>query len=243
VHTVAIVQVRIVAIAFQQDEPPLSADGPWRLSWEGILETHDRLSDRILASETLEKSMIMSRRGLFTGSLAAAMMLQAGLAEAQSDNEMTRMLRDLAPHDRAPAGAAPRRRTAVKRQLRLRGGGGSVTVDISRRVEITVFFDLNSAELRAGSQIALDRLSQVLSNSILLDQQFLIAGHTSADGDYDFNVALSHDRAHSVRNWLIGQGGIASPRLTANGFGPDMLRNPNNPASPINRRVEVIAID
>jgi outer membrane protein OmpA-like peptidoglycan-associated protein len=169
--------------------------------------------------------------------------LQAGLAGAQSDNEMTRMLRDLAPHDRAPAGTAPRRRTAVKRQLRLRGGAGYVTVDISRRVEVTVFFDLNSAELRAGSQIALDRLSQVLNNPILLDQQFLIAGHTSADGDYDFNVALSHDRANSVRNWLIGQGAIASPRLTANGFGPDMLRNPSNPASPINRRVEVIAID
>jgi outer membrane protein OmpA-like peptidoglycan-associated protein len=207
------------------------------------LETYDCLSGRILASKALEKSMILSRRSLFTGSLAVAMTLQAGLAGAQSDNEMTRMLRDLAPHDRAPAGAAPRRRTAVKRQLRLRGGGGSITVDISRRVEITVFFDLNSAELRAGSQIALDRLSQVLNNPILLDQQFLIAGHTSADGDYDFNVALSHDRANSVRNWLIGQGAIASPRLTANGFGPDLLRNPNNPASPINRRVEVIAID
>ncbi len=207
------------------------------------MEIHDCLNSRILASEPLGKSIILSRRGLFTGSLAAAMTLQAGLAGAQSDNEMTRMLRDLAPHDRAPAGAAPRRRTAVKRQLRLRGGAGSVTVDISRRVEVTVFFDLNSAELRAGSQIALDRLSQVLNNPILLDQQFLIAGHTSADGDYDFNVALSHDRANSVRNWLIGQGAIASPRLTANGFGPDMLRNPSNPASPINRRVEVIAID
>jgi outer membrane protein OmpA-like peptidoglycan-associated protein len=237
------VSFRTVAVGYQEDVQPPSADDPWRLSWEDILETHDCVSGRILTSEPLEKSMILSRRGLFTGSLAAAVTLQSGLAEAQSDNDMTRMLRDLAPHDRAPAGAAPRRRTAVKRQLRLRGGGGSVTVDISRRVEITVFFDLNSAELRAGSQIALDRLSQVLNNPILLDQQFLIAGHTSADGDYDFNVALSHDRAHSVRNWLIGQGAIASPRLTANGFGPDMLRNPNNPASPINRRVEVIAID
>ncbi len=156
---------------------------------------------------------------------------------AQTDNELTRVLRELAPHDRP--GAARRRPRRAASCVR---GQRSVTVDMSRKVDITVFFDLNSANLRPDARITLLRLARALNNEILADQNFLIAGHTSADGDYDFNVALSHDRANSVRDWLIAYGDVSAGRLTANGFGPDLPRNPANPAAPVNRRVEIIAL-
>jgi outer membrane protein OmpA-like peptidoglycan-associated protein len=181
--------------------------------------------------------LALPSRRLILAAGPAALALAATGALAQTDGELTRMLRELAPHDRP--GAA--RRKAAPRRLVLRGQR-SVTVDMSRRVDITVFFDLNSANLRPDARITLLRLGRALNDPILADQNFLIAGHTSADGDYDFNVALSHDRANSVRDWLIAYGDVSSGRLTANGFGPDLPRNPSNPASPVNRRVEVIAL-
>lgn len=189
-----------------------------------------------MSDETLEECGAMSRRLLLAGGGALLCAGMAGPAFAQAtDNEMTRMLRQLAPQDR-PASA--RRAT---RQLRTRRGQ-TVTVDMGRRVEVTVFFDLNSADLRPNSRLALLRLGRVLNNPLLANESFLIAGHTSADGDYAFNVELSDARALSVRDWLIAEGDVSSSRLQASGFGPDLLRDPRNPASSINRRVEVIAV-
>jgi outer membrane protein OmpA-like peptidoglycan-associated protein len=187
----------------------------------------------------------IARRAFIARGAAAATLAASGLsvptqALAQTDEGLTRMLRDLAPQDRAQrAGGAPR--AVVRRQLRTRSGS-TVIVDYSRRVDITVFFDVNSSEVRPDGRATLLRLGRALNNPILADQVFLIAGHTSADGDYAYNVALSHDRANSVRDWLIAYAEVAPGRLQANGFGPDLPRNPRLPESPINRRVEIIAV-
>jgi outer membrane protein OmpA-like peptidoglycan-associated protein len=179
----------------------------------------------------------LGRRAFVLGASALAI---AGPAAAQTDGDLTRVLRELAPHDRAPrAGGRPR--AAAPRQLRTRSGG-TIIVDYSRKVDITVFFDLNSSEVRPDGRATLLRLGRALNNPILADQTFLIAGHTSADGDYAYNVQLSHDRANSVRDWLIAYAEVAPGRLSANGFGPDLPRNPRQPDSPANRRVEIIAV-
>jgi outer membrane protein OmpA-like peptidoglycan-associated protein len=169
--------------------------------------------------------------GLFGGAIPA-------FAQA-TDSGMTNILRQLAPHDRRAPGAPARR--PAPRQLRTRRGG-SVTVDMSRRLEITLFFDLNSASLRPDSRLALLRLARALNDPLLVGESFIIAGHTSADGDYQFNVELSDARAQSVRDWLIASGDVSAQRLQASGFGPDLLRDSRNPASSVNRRVEIIAI-
>ncbi|WP_332685425.1 OmpA family protein [Bosea sp. (in: a-proteobacteria)] len=190
--------------------------------------------------ENVELHQNMSRRTL--GGLFMALPLLAAVpALAQTDQAATSILRSLAPHDRRPGA---RRSAPVPRRVRTRSGGvvQEIEIDLSRRVEVTVFFDNDSAALRPGAQQALLRLSVALRDPILADQTFLIAGHTSQDGDYDYNVELSRDRAASVRSWLTGYGGVDGNRLQAHGFGPDMLRNPRNPYSPVNRRVEVIAI-
>lgn len=177
------------------------------------------------------------------GGLALILPLVAAMpALAQTDQAATDILRSLAPHDRRPGGA--RRSAPVTRHVRTRRGGVSqeIVIDISRRVEVTVFFANDSTELRPGAQNALTRLAIALRDPLLADQSFLVAGHTNTVGDYDYNVELSHARAAAVRNWLISVGGIDGNRLRPHGFGPDMLRNPRNPTSPVNRRVEIIAI-
>jgi outer membrane protein OmpA-like peptidoglycan-associated protein len=210
---------------------PRQAEGRPRLRQEQHLKSQQLEGDGAPAGS-------VSRRMAITHGAAAAALLASGGAMAQTDGELTRVLRELAPHDRAPAA---RRRQAAPRRLVLRGQR-SIVVDMSRRVDVTVFFDLNSSSLRPDARITLLRLARALNDPILADQNFLIAGHTSADGDYDFNVALSHDRSNSVRDWLIAYGDVSGGRLTANGFGPDLPRTPSNPAAPINRRVEIIAV-
>lgn len=197
--------------------------------------------------DNLELPQMMSRRAL-GGFVLSLPLLSALPALAQTDQGATNILRSLAPHDRAPGRASGggrvvvRRVAPVPRRVHPRGYGSDVVIDLTRRVEVTVFFDNDSAALRRGAERTLMRLALALRDPILLDQRFLIAGHTSRDGDYDYNVDLSHDRAAAVRDWLVSYGEIAPGRLVAHGFGPDMLRNPRSPYSPVNRRVEVIAI-
>lgn len=196
--------------------------------------------------DNLELPQMMSRRAL-GGFVLSLPLLSAVPALAQTDQGATNILRSLAPHDRAPGRASGgrvvvRRVAPVPRRVHPRGYGSDVVIDLTRRVEVTVFFDNDSAALRRGAERTLMRLALALRDPILLDQRFLIAGHTSRDGDYDYNVDLSHDRAAAVRDWLVSYGEIAPGRLVAHGFGPDMLRNPRSPYSPVNRRVEVIAI-
>jgi outer membrane protein OmpA-like peptidoglycan-associated protein len=199
--------------------------------------------------DSAELPQMMSRRAL-GGFVLSLPLLSAVPAMAQTDQGATNILRSLAPHDRMPGGGSGGasggrvvvRRAPVPRRVHPRGYGQDVVIDMTRRVEVTVFFDNDSATLRRGAEATLMRLALALRDPILLDQRFLIAGHTSAEGGYDYNVELSQDRAAAVRDWLVSYGEIAPGRLVAHGFGPDTLRNPRSPYSPVNRRVEVIAI-
>lgn len=193
---------------------------------------------------------LLSRR-FFIGT-AAAFCAGPAFAQGATDGAATNILRQLAPQDRigrigggGGGGAVVRRppRRVVNVTIIHGGVREVVRLDFSRRLEITVFFDIDSTALRAGAQRALFDLAAALRNEILADQTFLIAGHTDAVGSRDYNLDLSAGRAASVRNWLTSIGGVDGGRLYAHGFGPDMLRNAANPASPVNRRVEIIALD
>ncbi len=62
-------------------------------------------------------------------------------------------------------------------------------------------FELESAELKSGSQGLLDKIGAVLSN--WPEAEVEIAGHTDDSGSEEFNQKLSEERAESVRAYLL----------------------------------------
>jgi OmpA-OmpF porin, OOP family len=119
---------------------------------------------------------------------------------------------------------------------------GRVRVDYSHAVDITVFFDYDSARLTEEASVQLEPLGRALQSRELLPFRFLIAGHTDASGDPAYNRSLSLKRAATVRAYLSGTYSVDPLRLVIHGWGQSRLKDPANPFSGVNRRVEIALI-
>lgn len=89
--------------------------------------------------------------------------------------------------------------------------------------EITIddiYYDYNSAVLRAESMTSLDKLVKLLDDSP--DVQVVINSHSDERGDDKYNLKLSEERAQSVVDYLISKG-INPTRLTSKGWGETAL--------------------
>jgi len=106
-----------------------------------------------------------------------------------------------------------------------------------------IFFDLNSAALRKDSLPVLDRLGAALGAPELKDFRFVVEGHTDATGSEPTNLALSENRAKSVRDYLVEKHQIDPARLEPKGLGASDLYDPQNPRSAKNRRVRFVNPD
>jgi len=106
-----------------------------------------------------------------------------------------------------------------------------------------IYFDVNSANLRADAYPVLDRLGSVLTSQDLQDYRFVVEGHTDATGSEAFNLALSQNRALSVREYLVNKYDIDPARLDPVGRGESELYDPDHPASGKNRRVRFVNAD
>jgi outer membrane protein OmpA-like peptidoglycan-associated protein len=75
------------------------------------------------------------------------------------------------------------------------------------------------------------------------DRRFEISGHTDNTGSDRINIKLSHDRANSVREYLINRG-VEGRRLVAKGYGSSRPKADNKTAAgrAINRRIEFYRI-
>jgi OOP family OmpA-OmpF porin len=106
-------------------------------------------------------------------------------------------------------------------------------------IDLAVNFEYASAKLTPDARLVLDNLGQALTDPALANSRFRIAGHTDARGGDAYNLALSKQRARAVAGYLMNQYRIEAQRLTVEGFGRSRLLDPANPASAVNRRVEV----
>jgi OmpA-OmpF porin, OOP family len=150
--------------------------------------------------------------------------------------EETDIIRSLAPFaDGNPNAPAPRQRDVDS-------DDGPVRVDYSRAVDLTIFFDYDSAQLKAEARIQIEPLGKALQSKELLPYRFLLAGHTDSVGSSDYNRDLSLRRAGAMREYLIEQFGIDGERLVIHGWGEDQLKDQSAPKSSVNRRVEVALI-
>lgn len=105
-----------------------------------------------------------------------------------------------------------------------------------------VFFETDSWELKEESIIELTRLYELLvANERIIVE---IGGHTDSSGSFEHNLALSEQRAGSVRSFLISRG-IDSERLQFKGYGETrpVSDNDSEEGRRRNRRTEVTVIE
>lgn len=100
-----------------------------------------------------------------------------------------------------------------------------------------VNFESASARLTADAKTALNEVARTLKNQPNLSAQ--ITGHTDDEGNDNFNLLLSQERAESVRQYLVGRG-IAPARLVAIGMGEaePVADNASEEGRVANRRVD-----
>jgi outer membrane protein OmpA-like peptidoglycan-associated protein len=97
-------------------------------------------------------------------------------------------------------------------------------------------FATGSHRLRAGAE---QRLAQFFRSNN--STAFVIYGHTDPRGGFEYNMNLSENRARTVANVAIANGGRVA---TVRGFGPMYPVASNNTAAGMqqNRRVEVLCV-
>jgi OOP family OmpA-OmpF porin len=107
---------------------------------------------------------------------------------------------------------------------------------------VEVEFDFNSSVIKPSSYRTVGSIADALHNPILLGYGFLVIGHTDSVGGRQYNIGLSQRRAESIRNALIDPFGVNPGILEAVGMGEEQLRDPRNPTSGVNRRVQMVNV-
>lgn len=103
-------------------------------------------------------------------------------------------------------------------------------------------FRFDSAELTPAARRMLDRIGEALASDDLKGMRFVVEGHTDAVGPDEYNLALSQRRAETVQRYLTSRYGIAARTLVPLGKGEQDLLDAESPASPVNRRVVIGAL-
>ena len=96
-----------------------------------------------------------------------------------------------------------------------------------------LFFDFDSAILKAGAYDEIDRTATVLNR--YPQTTILVSGHTDRSGSETYNQQLSERRAQAVRDALVSRG-VDPRRLRVVGYGESRPIS-SDPAA--NRRVEL----
>ena len=105
-----------------------------------------------------------------------------------------------------------------------------------------IFFEKSKSSLKKSSLVELNKVLKLMQ--INPDLKIQISGHTDSDGDDDFNLELSINRAKSVVNWLI-ENNIDKNRLSFKGYGETRPIEENNSIAnkAKNRRTELTIIE
>lgn len=112
---------------------------------------------------------------------------------------------------------------------------GSVALD-------DLIFESGAADLAPGEYASIEALAAYLRASPT--QRVALVGHTDASGGLAGNIALSRERAASVRAWMIKNYAIPADQITAEGVGYLAPRDSNvtDQGRTRNRRVEAMLL-
>ncbi|WAC03233.1 OmpA family protein [Lacinutrix neustonica] len=106
----------------------------------------------------------------------------------------------------------------------------------------TIVFNNGTAVLNQRDKRAIDEIKKIMESQPKM--KFHIAGHTDSTGGTQTNLALSEQRAKSVKDYLV-LSGINEERLTSQGYGEDNPIADNNTKEGrlANRRVEIFIVN
>lgn len=110
--------------------------------------------------------------------------------------------------------------------------------ETKQMIDLNIPFEFNSSELQPQATAQLRQLRSALTSQALSKDRFMVAGHTDAKGNPQYNQQLSERRAEAVRRYLVDNG-VEPERLQAVGYGAEHLAQPDRPDDASNRRVEI----
>ena len=102
-------------------------------------------------------------------------------------------------------------------------------------------FVKGKADLSESAKFVLHDLAKIMQKNPQV--RLRLEGHTSAEGDADFNQKLSEARAQAAVTFLVEHEGIDASRLEAVGKGSTELKNTADPMASENRRTEFIVLE
>ncbi|MGN6800638.1 MAG: OmpA family protein [Ginsengibacter sp.] len=103
-----------------------------------------------------------------------------------------------------------------------------------------ILFDVNSASIKPESYGTLKEIADVLKDNT--NVKVKIIGNTDSDGNADYNMKLSKQRADAVKDALTTEFGIDASRMTSDGEGASqpVADNKTPEGKAQNRRVEFV---
>ena len=99
-------------------------------------------------------------------------------------------------------------------------------------------FEFNSAVLKTSAYPILDKAAAELKKDPSV--KFMLNGYASNEGTDEHNLALSQERANSVKTYLVNSG-VSGDILNAKGYGEanPISKNIDEASRALNRRVEI----
>ncbi|HEV2047380.1 MAG TPA: OmpA family protein [Chthoniobacterales bacterium] len=130
----------------------------------------------------------------------------------------------------------------ARQEFQAQQSGRSLSMNLSG----DVLFDYDKAALKPEAELALKKVAVVLSQ--FPESKVTVEGYTDSKGTKATNMQLSRERAQSVKDWLVKNGGVAAPTISTKGFGEQYPMAPNKNADgsdnplgrALNRRVSII---
>jgi outer membrane protein OmpA-like peptidoglycan-associated protein len=184
------------------------------------MQAKDQVVSQMHAAQTTEVQLTSAQLGAANRQLAVQGQALASEKQGREDAEK-----------RAAAAAADLARfAAVKQEPR----GMVITLSGS------VLFASAQWDLLPSAQAKLADIANALTKQDP-DSKMVVEGYTDSQGGAAFNQDLSQKRADAVRTYLVSRG-IATDRITAQGFGPARSIADNGTAEgrANNRRVEIV---
>jgi outer membrane protein OmpA-like peptidoglycan-associated protein len=173
-----------------------------------------------------------------------------GISELQVSSQIHDVLKDrlkLKGHELAKTGTtkSPEDESEQPPEILTKRGPGRrtdepSTISFARRAppELTIFFALDSNELRPSETAKLDKVVEIISQQP--EARLTLNGYTDSVGSTEYNLMIAASRASSVKLYLVAKG-VNPLRITVVGKGAMdfVATNDSEEGRILNRRVEI----